>query len=201
MTQDSQNHTFRDEGHTLGHFLSPIYVHCPNCAEKARITQAGEGAGTEVKLHCPHCHFTQEPERTYDREVKVYCPDCGYRIEHFQKGVKEIEEEIAVKCPACQHTHAYKPNYWDASWRTQSRDEATDPFFHLPLWLSGTVKKQTFWAYNYEHLDYLRRYISAKLRVRSGKSHSSMVEKLPPWMSSKKNRDDLIRLIEKLEKK
>ena len=76
-----------------------------------------------------------------------------------------------------------------------------DPHFGYEYWLLKNIKGNSFWALNYEHLDYLKRYIQAKIRERDNRSHWTMVEKLPKFIKSAKNRIELIKCIENLEKK
>ena len=54
---------------------------------------------------------------------------------------------------------------------------------------------------NLEHLNEIEKYVSAELRKRHLGDYRSMVEKLPRWISSKKNRDDLLKTIGKLKTK
>lgn len=202
MEDDKQNIRFKDKGATIWSYLNQIFVHCPKCEKRALVTKDRRGYWGETKLHCPNCHYRQEGRKiTYDLELKFFCPNCAERVEKLIEDVTVKKEEIKVKCPNCDLTQGYKPRYIEKSWVFDPRGEAADPFYKLPLWLRGQIKKETFWAYNYEHLKYLKGYISAKLRTRSGYDYTSMVEKLPQWIKSKKNRDDLIKLIEKLEKK
>jgi hypothetical protein len=74
-----------------------------------------------------------------------------------------------------------------------------DPFMGLDVWLQSNFKQYFFWAYNYAHLNYLENYIAAKLRERNNRKHMTMVEKLPLFIKSAKNREDLLKLIAKLK--
>jgi transcription elongation factor Elf1 len=202
MEETNENIRFKDEGATIWSYLNRIFVYCPNCSKRALVSKEGNGYFGQVKINCPNCHYSQEGRRkTYDMELKFFCPDCAERVEKVIDDVAVKKDKIKVKCPNCGLTQAYKPRYVEKEWVFNTRGEATDPFYKLPLWLSGQIKNNTFWAYNYDHLKYLKGYIEAKLRTRSGRSYTSMVEKLPNWIKSKKNRDELITLIEKLEKK
>ncbi len=59
------------------------------------------------------------------------------------------------------------------------------------------------WAYNYKHLDFIENHIKAELRTRENSAikNRSLGSRLPKWMSSKKNRKELLKGIEKLKKK
>ncbi len=61
----------------------------------------------------------------------------------------------------------------------------------------------TLWAYNVEHLDFLAEHIGAKLRERNGQEllNGSIGSRLPKWMTSKKNREALLKKITELKSK
>ncbi|MFD2725028.1 hypothetical protein [Hyunsoonleella rubra] len=78
-----------------------------------------------------------------------------------------------------------------------------DPFFHLPLWLTENISGNLFWAYNIDHIEFLEKHIQAKLRERNGIKYrnKSIGSRLPKWMVSKKNRDSILKTINKLKSK
>ncbi|MGV6945712.1 hypothetical protein [Sphingobacterium kyonggiense] len=74
-------------------------------------------------------------------------------------------------------------------------------YFYANLWLLAPFKNDIVWAYNYEHLDYLESYITAKLREHKDREHFTLLEKLPRFYHDRKNRDSLLKLIAKLRLK
>jgi hypothetical protein len=78
-----------------------------------------------------------------------------------------------------------------------------DPFFHLPVWLQTEFAGEILWAYNIEHLNFLAEHVSAKLRERNRFKFRvrSIGARLPRWMTSARNREAVLREIEKLKKK
>ena len=78
---------------------------------------------------------------------------------------------------------------------------AAHAYFDAALWYSAPFKNDTFWAYNPEHLTYLEDYITAKLREHSDREHFTLLEKLPKFYHEAKNREGLLKLIEKLRAK
>ena len=78
-----------------------------------------------------------------------------------------------------------------------------DPYFHQPLWLKSDCGENTLWAYNYEHLDFLERHVEAKLRERNIESieNKSLGSRLPKWITSKKNRELVLKTIKQLKEK
>ncbi|MEP6738507.1 MAG: hypothetical protein ABJA70_23475 [Chryseolinea sp.] len=98
-------------------------------------------------------------------------------------------------------TRTYKPK--NEKYRTMYPEtgQATDPIFNLPLWLQADVRGNLFWAYNFEHLHEIKDYVSSKLRERQSASFTTMVEKLPHFIKDAKNREAMIKAIERLELK
>jgi len=107
-------------------------------------------------------------------EVLAVCPACS--------ACARITRERGV-CPSCAWT------------RECPRDRAlwgvpNDPYLGLPLWLTTPVGDETLWAFNAGHLDLLDAYVSATLRERvADRAGFTLVERLPPWLKSAKNRD------------
>ena len=119
--------------------------------------------------------------------IKLVCAKCGYN-----KILDEKPEEVL-------YASAYKVT----TGRYLITGGAIDPYFHLPLWLSVNCCDNNFWAYNNEHLDFLNEHVSAKLRERNTQemSNRSIGSRLPKWITSKKNRDIILKAIHQLKNK
>lgn len=80
---------------------------------------------------------------------------------------------------------------------------AVDPFFRLPLWPVTSLDSEILWAYNVEHLQFLAAHIQSKLRERNldNMSNRSLGSRLPKWMTSKKNREMVLKKIGELQNK
>ena len=86
-----------------------------------------------------------------------------------------------------------------------------DGYFGLPLWLQTPCCGKILWAYNREHLDFLESYVKAGLREsfplkvyeigRVMWRNKSLASRLPTWMKRAKNRDEVLRGIERLRRK
>ncbi len=76
-----------------------------------------------------------------------------------------------------------------------------DPVFGLPLWFQGNVKGDTLWASNQEHLLEIRSYVTARLGERQTMRITTMVEKLPQFIKAAKNREAVLKAIERMLKK
>ncbi len=75
-----------------------------------------------------------------------------------------------------------------------------DPWFGVPLWLRGDLRGHQVWASNEAPLAELRSYVAAGQRERTPTrgAPASMVEKLPAWLTSAKNRDDVLAVLDRL---
>lgn len=81
---------------------------------------------------------------------------------------------------------------------------ATDPYFGAPLWLQGPCcGGRVLWAYNERHLSVLRAHVAARLRERppDGLGPTSMLERLPSWITSAQHREEVVRTIDRLQRR
>lgn len=131
---------------------------------------------TDVLVVCPKCEKKAFAKVDYeDNSVRLFCENCGYN--------KQKTTEISV--------FGHLGN-WQLS---------ADSYFGAELWLKAPFKNDTFFAYNYAHLEYLAKYISADLREHKDRSHFTLLEKLPKFYHEAKNREALLHLIDKLKHK
>jgi hypothetical protein len=84
--------------------------------------------------------------------------------------------------------------------------DPVDPFFGLPLFFNASCCGHTLWAYNLKHLNLIEDYVGAELRAHTqneefGWSNKGLVNFLPQWMTSSKNRDSILKVITKLKRK
>ena len=192
---------FKDEGKSKYYYMKRVFVHCPKCNKRALIENPKLWYGTP-KLKCTNCHFSQNYEKNiYTLSLKLHCPNCAFKISRRIENVKKQKEKILIRCEECGETNAYKPNYEPESWNYYGHSGIKDPYFGLEIWLHSAIKGNEFWAYNYEHLEDIKNYVSAKLRIRTSYDYQTMVEKLPKWVTSKKNRVEVLKIITRLEKK
>lgn len=192
---------FKDENYTISNFQNDVFVECPKCHKRAIIKkETPNSCWSERILTCPNCHFSQRGRKeTFRVELKCNCSNCAVEINLTIPNVNKKKERIAVKCKNCGVTQDYEPRNISQEWMFSNNGKEIENYFGLPLWISSNFRNYTFWAFNYEHLDYLKKYISADLRERNNRTHWTMVEKLPVWMKSSKNREKLIKLINELE--
>jgi hypothetical protein len=124
-------------------------------------------------------------------EVLVVCPRCAARAV-----VRPSGSARRLTCSSCGLAR-------ETSGKTSTWGEPVDPWFLRPLWLQAELLGHTVWAFNDRHLDALRAHVAAGLRERtpSRGAAMSMLEKLPAWMTSAKNRDDVVGVLDGLSER
>lgn len=156
-------------------------------------------------------------KHVYDfiKDIYVVCPSCGGQaiiITPEFSVRKANEQEIKLICTKCGHNKRLqeKPDsILHSSPNKIIRGKyliiggAIDPYFHLPLWLTINCCENILWAYNYEHLEFLKVHVEAKLRERNTQemANNSLGSRLPKWMTSKKNRVIILKAINHLKAK
>ena len=144
----------------------------------------------------------------------VVCPQCGNCA---QVASHQDEECIQARviCAACGLARAWvqkHPGFYTSADSTLFEDGAicigapVDWYFHEPLWLREPCCGHTLWAYNRDHLAWLRTFVSAGLRQREpdpeqGWSNRSLVSRLPKWIKQASNRNALLRAITRMEQR
>lgn len=117
---------------------------------------------------------------------------------------EDFSDELLVRCPRCER---------------RARVSGTERrlvcagcglarrYDREPLWLSVECCGEWLVAYNVRHLEWLEGFIGAKLRERpadavdAGYSNRSMASRLPQWMRSAKNRDEVLKGLKTLRKR
>jgi hypothetical protein len=148
----------------------------------------------DVLVECPKCDSQAIVKcngfsfsATYSNDIKLVCTHCGY-----SKSLEQRPDSLLFSAPGHQ---IFGKHFYIGG--------AVDPFFQVPLWLKTSCSGNVLWAYNYDHLTFLETYVEAKLRERNGQEHSnkSLGSRLPKWMTTKKNRVDVIQSIAELKNK
>lgn len=79
--------------------------------------------------------------------------------------------------------------------------EPRDPVSGLDLWLQTPCCGHLLWAWNIEHVLWMQKYVQARLRTRrwiGGWSNNSLQSRLPRWITSAKNREAVLKGLDKL---
>lgn len=140
---------------------------------------------------------------SFNSETYLRCPRCeGLAISRvIEKGSADWFAPRRLVCTSCGYVKV-----WASRGIARSRgQDATDDYFKLPLYLQAPCRSGVVWAYNPEHLAYLKSWVAAPLRSRRkdaeyGWSNSSYLSRLPAWLKSSKNRGELVSVLSHLEK-
>ena len=137
----------------------------------------------------------------FNEEFLVVCPKCDSmaRVFPVEIGSEKLSARIRAPrklvCFNCTHR---------GEWRggQMAIGAARDWYFGLPLWLKiECCGGNTLWAYSARHLDFIENYVAARLRERRPHVNKSMASRLPQWIKSAKNRDEILRAIARLKEK
>ena len=126
-------------------------------------------------VHCPSCRGRATVYRGEDG-IRLACSVCGHsrtapwRRRHYERGPLDLSPK--------NYNYGYLP-------------------FNAPLWLdTECCGGNRLWAMNESHLDYLAAYVSETQRERE--FPFGLEYKLPKWMKLAKNRDEVLRSIDRL---
>jgi hypothetical protein len=131
-------------------------------------------------------------------DIDVVCPHCGSRaVVKAQRveGTSVMFWPRRFVCTACVSSASWSSEGGSSRW-----GGPVDPFFQLPLWLKAECcGGRTLWAFNDAHLALLEDYVAARLRERGEARHRmTLVARLPAWLKSAKNREEVLRVITRL---
>lgn len=149
------------------------------------------------------------------KDIYVVCPNCSEKgiVKTDEKIFRDIDEnKIRLICLKCGYNKqlneistgiGHFPKNENLISRYFVIGNMNDPYFHQPLWLKIKCGENTLWAYNYEHLDFLEKHVEAKLRERNIENieNKSLGSRLPKWITSKKNRELVLKTIKQLREK
>ena len=128
--------------------------------------------------------------------VKRKCGWCGLMLSRTERRAGHHPPKVGVCCPGCSHW-----NYVGVSWHPDPQGEPYDPHFGFRLWLQTRCAGDVLWAYNAEHLAFLREYVSASVRERTPNANGSLASRLPRWIKQAQNRAAVIRAARRLEER
>ncbi len=119
--------------------------------------------------------------------------------------LSDFYQEVVVVCPTCAKKAMAKVNYETKTARLFCTNcgcnKEAHQYFQAQLWLQAPFKNEIFWAYNDKHLEYLERYIAATIREHKDRTGFTLLEKLPKFYHEAKNREALLKIITKLQRK
>lgn len=178
-----------------------ISVVCPKCAKEALIKYADDDASA-VKLQCLSCTYANEKmTKIYKVSATASCPSC---LLTFRQELEEKDasyKKLNIKCPHCG-------SYASGEVKTIEKCDylydfigrnGKDLYFGAELYYFSDFKGKPVWAMSREHLVYLTEYVSADLR--EGTCLKTADHAIPAYIKSAKNRDAILKILEKLLEK
>jgi phage FluMu protein Com len=194
---------YKGEPKRLYEFMDHFFVHCPACNDQAEVQVPHFLDYKNAHLTCKSCHFSEKMEnrKRYVLTGKAKCQYCLEWLDLEIEGKKKIPRYVDIKCSGCLKINRVNEN-WNVTYLKYHNQGIIDPAFGLPLWLVGEIKGDTIWAYNLSHLKEIQSYVSSKLRERTtDRFKMTMVERLPDFIKKAKNRDEILRVLERLAEK
>jgi len=202
LFQENDLRRFTGEPMKLHDFMSEFVVHCPKCDGTATIKVPSPYDNNNAVLRCNDCHFSEKiSERTrFKTTGKAVCHECRTPLNPDIKDRKEIPSFVKVTCPNCKTINKIAEN-WESYIMKYNDSGIIDPAFGLHLWYQDKVRGNVIWAFNHAHLVEIRNYVAAQLRERPiSKLKMMMVDKLPEFIKSAKNRDEVVDALDRMEK-
>lgn len=163
---------FKDNIEHLYQFHDEFLVECPKCKSLAKVLPEN----AETDFHIQQIFYSR----------KLVCAKCGLNKIWKSNGISSIQMSPREK-QIPQESLIIGGNF--------------DWYFQEPLWLQIECCGETLWAYNRKHLEFIENYVSATLRERIPNVNQSLASRLPKWMKQAKNREAILKAIEKLKKK
>lgn len=145
---------------------------------------------------------------------RVACPRCAR--EAFVRG--DVDRDVArLTCAECGHVGEWQGPGRSLRYGFVAGDNLAgslvlgapiDPYFHCDVWLRARCCGELLWAYNNDHLAFLKAYVAAPLRERvrdpdhdEGTRNRLLESRLPKWMIAAKNRQAVLQGLSKLAAK
>lgn len=139
-------------------------------------------------------------------EVLVECPRCSKCARYKPIPCDSAKLDwFAPRRLVCLHCALTRDWHENEIYRQWHETPARDDYFNAILWIRGKFQSNEIWAYNWRHLDLIEQYVAAKHRqhVRQGEfgcANKSFVNRLPKWITSAKNRDDVLSTIDRIKR-
>ncbi|MDF1662916.1 MAG: hypothetical protein P1V97_14160 [Planctomycetota bacterium] len=147
-----------------------------------------------------HEHRFAITRPTRDDPTLVLCPQCQGLGKVFPAPLDSAQVQFG--CSSCGLSKRREPQSRLFQWQSS---DPTDSYFGYSLWLNIPCCGERLWVFNRRHWDLLFSYVKAEHRERAqgeyGWRNASIVSRLPPWISSKKNREVVVKALLTLKEK
>jgi hypothetical protein len=135
-------------------------------------------------------------------EYDVVCPRCK-KLAHVaivDATAPPLFAPRRLTCLSCGHV----AEWLGSGVRSWFSDEPRDWYFKRPFFYRIACCGHVLWVFNRRHLQFLKEFVSAKIRSRSkgkrGWSNRSLASRLPKWISTARHREDILVSLAKLER-
>ena len=197
------NTKYVDEGFHLLHWATEVEALCPRCSSVGLIKGNPHYKEWSATFMCTSCSHSLKTDRDgWHGPVlgigQRPCCACGkkwVRVEKTYDDASAIKTNTEnSRCENCNTLNEVELDLY----RSKPLDHSIEPFFGLDLALKEETRHGVVWAYSASHLAELKKYIGAQLRESSGTKWSYFT-RLPGWLKSAKNREQILKVISKLE--
>lgn len=110
----------------------------------------------------------------------------------------DFADHIIVVCPSCTKPVDLLPQ--KLACVHCGFNELTPSWSRYDLFLRIECCGETLYVSNLKHLDFLEGYVAADLRERIPNVNKSQVSRLPQWVKSAKNRDEVLKCLRRARK-
>ncbi|MQY33659.1 hypothetical protein SRB17_16210 [Streptomyces sp. RB17] len=155
-------------------------------------------SGTPVRFGDPRC-----TEYDFLDSILVHCPRCDRIARVLRQPHPDVRPLFAPRrlvCRSCGLARTWAGR--GIGLGARQRGPAEDPYLRARLWLQRETRHGRLWAYDLRHLDLIRRCAAAGLRERAPwydtGQKMTLVARLPAWIKSAKNRDEVLRTVDRL---
>lgn len=166
-----------------------------------RVTREAGGGDTHGMSSAP-VRFRDPRSTEYDflDSMLVRCPRCD-RTAHFEQHPSTPSDAGGRRQPGSRLVCRSCGLCGTGSGAFRS-SRYTSHCSYPTLWLRTGTRHGELWAYNLQHLDLIRRFVAADLRERAPwydtGQKMTLVARLPAWTKSAKNRDEVLRAVDRL---
>ena len=133
-----------------------------------------------------------------DNPILAVCPRCSSKA----LVLPDTEDSVQCVCIKCSFNQKKSNKKRSFAWHS---DIPHDGYFGCDLYLQTYCCGHSLYAFTIRHLDLLEAYIKADLRERrqneNGWRNASVASRLPKWIKSRKNREQLVKAIHLLREK
>ena len=163
----------------------------------------------------PTLHFLRSIS---NRRTLLFSMIDTNRFRDTRETLSQFRDEYLVVCPQCSNCARVAPldidrqNYCAPhritcqSCSYNKDEDVQSTGIELTLWLQIEVSDRLLWFHNFRHLQYIEAFVSATLRERradngTGWRNSSLINRLPDWIKSAKNRKHILKAIDRIKQK